>query len=480
MTEIRTRFAPSPTGYIHVGNVRSALFSYLLARQHGGEFILRIEDTDQARFVPGATELIFETLKWLGMEWDEGPERGGEYGPYIQTERKEHYLQWGQKLIDKGLAYADPYSEAEIEKFRAQARANKKPFLYRNYRPDSIDSNSFVWDGKQPIRFKVSNPKRWTWSDPVMGDLSAGPEALDDFILIKSDGLPTYNFAHVIDDIEMKITHVIRGLEFIPSIPKYLSLYEALGIEPPVFACVPHVMAPDGKKKLGKRDGAKNVLDYRAEGILPEAMLNFIASLGWNDGTEQEIFSLEELISKFSLNRVHRSGAIFDEKRLLWTNGQWIRRLTLDDLYQRVESFWNNSAKNADESYKKQVLAIVQDRLKTLADLPLMTSYFFEEPEINYDLISTDKKLGKIPTSELKQLLETTYSELQSSSYEAADLQETLNSLLEKTNSKPMVLFGLIRLAISWTPFSPTLNETLAVLGREKVLKRLEKTIKSL
>ena len=229
MTTIRTRFAPSPTGYIHVGNVRAALFPWLLARQQGGTFILRIEDTDRARFVPGAEDLILDTLEWLGLDWDEGPRRSGEYGPYHQSERLEIYHSWAQTLIDKGLAYADPYTPEQVQAFRDEARAAKKAFLYRDYRPE----NPPAWDGTQPLRFKVTNPKRYTWHDPVMGELSAGPEALDDFILIKADGYPTYNFAHIVDDAEMHITHVIRGLEYISSIPRYLSLYEAFGLTPP-------------------------------------------------------------------------------------------------------------------------------------------------------------------------------------------------------------------------------------------------------
>ena len=325
---IRTRFAPSPTGYIHVGNVRAALFPWLLARQQGGKFILRIEDTDQARFVEGATDLILDTLDWLGLDWDEGPRKGGDYGPYIQTERREHYLAWAQKLIDKGLAYADPYTAEEVDAFRDQAKAEKRAFLYRDHRPE----NPPTWDGSQPLRFKVPDIKRYTWNDPVMGELTAGPEALDDFILIKSDGLPTYNFAHIVDDYEMGITHVVRGLEYISSIPKYLSLYDALEIEWPVLACLPHIMAPDGKKKLGKRDGAQSVTEYRDQGILPEAMLNFLASMGWNDGTEQEVFTRDELVEKFSLDRVQRSGARFDEQRLLGIIGKLIRMLCLVDL----------------------------------------------------------------------------------------------------------------------------------------------------
>ena len=211
MTHIRTRFAPSPTGYIHVGNVRAALFPWLLARQQGGAFLLRIEDTDQARFVEGASDLILDTLDWLGIDWDEGPRVGGEHAPYFQSERRDIYKRWAQKLIDKGLAYADPYTPEQVQSFREEAKAHKRAFLYRDHRPE----NPPEWDGTTALRLKVTDPKRYTWNDPVMGELSAGPEALDDFILIKADGLPTYNFAHIVDDAEMGVTLVIRGLEFI-------------------------------------------------------------------------------------------------------------------------------------------------------------------------------------------------------------------------------------------------------------------------
>ena len=477
MTTIRTRFAPSPTGYIHVGNVRAALFPWLLTRQQGGQFILRIEDTDRARFVPGAEDLILDTLEWLGLEWDEGPRRGGEHGPYHQSERLDIYRQWAQKLIDKGLAYADPYTPEEVQGFREEARAYKKTFLYRDYRPE----NPPAWDGKQPLRFKVTNPKRYTWHDPVMGELSAGPEALDDFILIKADGYPTYNFAHIVDDTEMGVTHVIRGLEYISSIPRYLSLYEALDIAPPVLVCLPHIIAPDGKKKLGKRDGAKSVTDYRTDGILPEAMLNFLASMGWNDGTEQEIFSREELIEKFSLERVQRSGARFDEKRLLWLNGQWIRRLSLDDLYERAANYWSKSAGSSTGAYKKQVLALVQDRLKTLAELPLMSRYFFEEPAVDLELISGSKQLRKLDSGEQRELLQIARGALaELDAWTPELIQQCLNSLLEKTGQKPGTLFSLIRIATTWAPFSPQLNETLALLGKETTLARLALAISAI
>ena len=472
---IRTRFAPSPTGYIHVGNVRAALFPWLLARQQGGKFILRIEDTDQARFVEGATDLILDTLDWLGIDWDEGPRKSGDYGPYIQTERREHYLKWAQKLIDKGLAYADPYTAEEVDAFREQAKTEKRAFLYRDHRPE----NPPTWDGSQPLRFKVPEVKRYTWNDPVMGELTAGPEALDDFILIKSDGLPTYNFAHIVDDYEMGITHVVRGLEYISSIPKYLSLYDALEIEWPVLACLPHIMAPDGKKKLGKRDGAKSVTEYRDQGILPEAMLNFLASMGWNDGTEQEIFTRDELIEKFSLNRVQKSGARFDEQRLLWLNGQHIRMLSLEDLYDRIADFWPASAASASDDQKKQVLGLVQDRLKTLADLPMMTEYFFAEPTVDFSLITDNKQLKKLEFSEIQSLLAQAREALVACDFTPEAIQETLNQLLDTTGQKPGILFSLVRIATTWAPFSPQLNDTLALLGKETTLRRLDTAIAS-
>lgn len=465
---VRTRFAPSPTGYIHVGNVRTALFAWLLARQAGGQFVLRLEDTDQKREVAGSAEHIITTLRSLGLAYDEGPDIGGPYEPYRQSERLESYKKWAQTLIDAGRAYADPYTPAEIDTFREQAKMERRAFLYRNHRPE----NPPAWDGSTALRFK-SEPKNYTWNDEVMGELSAGPEVIDDIILIKADSFPTYNFAHIIDDAEMKITHIIRGQEFISSQPNYLNIYEALGLTPPAFATMPHILAATGGKKLGKRDGSKDALDYLHDGILEEALVNFIASLGWNDGTEQEIFSREELIEKFSLSRVQKSGARFDEQRLLWMNGQWMRHISLDALYERASGFWPESAKLASIEQKKQVLGLVQDRLKTLKDLPTLTNYFFEEPVPNWEMITENKQLKKLSSEEMKELLTNVKTALETSEWHPHALQETLNQLLETTGQKPGILFSLVRLSVSWAPFSPALNETLAALGKDIALRRL-------
>jgi len=473
MTFIRTRFAPSPTGFMHVGGVRTALFAYLIARQApDGKFILRLEDTDQKREVVGSAEHLMKALKALGIIYDEGPDIGGPYAPYRQSERLDTYKKWGQKLIDKGRAYADPYTTEQLDEFHEQAKAEKKAFLYRHHRP----VESPIWDGTMPLRFK-SDPKNYSWHDEVMGDLSTGPEVIDDIILIKSDGYPTYNFAHIVDDAEMDISHIIRGQEFIASQPNYLNIYEALEIEHPLFATMPHILNKEGNKKLGKRDGAKDVLEYLDEGYLAEAMINFIASMGWNDGTEQEVFTKDELIAKFSLSRVQHSGARFDEQRLLWMNGQWIRKLSVDELFNRVANFWPESAKTVGDEFKKQVLGLVQDRLKTLADLPIMTSYFFTEPTPDITMIQTNKQLGNLTSDEIKSLLDSAKQTLDGSQYDTISLQNTLNKLLETTGQKPGILFSLIRLAVSWAPFSPALNDTLAAIGHDKVQSRLQSAI---
>jgi len=475
MNPVRTRFAPSPTGFLHVGGIRTALFAWLIARQNNGQFVLRIEDTDQAREVAGAEAHIIKSLRELGLDFDEGPDLPGDFGPYRQSERLVTYKEWAQILIDSGRAYADPYTPEEVQKFREEALGSKKPFLYRNHRPE----NPPAWDGTMPLRFK-SEPKDYEWHDAVMGDLHAGAEAIDDFILIKSDGYPTYNFAHIIDDHEMQISHVIRGQEFIASVPNYLNLYEALNFERPILATMPHILGPDGKKKLSKRDGAKDVLDYLRDGFMVETMINFIASLGWNDGTEQEIFTRDELIAKFSLDRVQRAGAKFDENRLLWMNGTWIRSLDTGTIYTRCQDFWPETATSYPEGYKMQVLGLVQERLKYFAELLSLTDFFFRDLPINMELIDSNKQLKKLEHIELKNLLEQARASLGQSDFSVQDLTERLNALLDATGQKPGVLFSLIRIASTQAPFSPGLAETLHVLGQETSLRRIDTTLTAL
>lgn len=471
--KIVTRFAPSPTGYIHIGNVRSAIYPYLLARQSDGKMILRIEDTDRARYVEGATELIEDTLEWLGLNWDEGPIVGGPNGPYFQSERKDIYQAWARKLIAAGRAYADPTPPEKIAEYREECNRSKTPFLYRNFRP--LDTPE--WQPGIPLRFK-SEPKAYDWHDEVMGDMHSGPEVLDDIILIKKDGYPTYNFAHIVDDAEMGVTYVMRGVEYLSSTPNYLAIYEALGIDRPHLVSLPHILAPNGNKKLGKRDGAKSVTEYRDDGVLAEAMLNYLACLGWNDGTEQEIYTKSDLIDRFSLDRIQSSGARYDEAKLLWLNGQWIRKIFTEQgaeaLYARTRDFWPEIAATASDEYKLEVLSIIYDRLKTLSDLRDMTAYFFEEPRIDTEMLINNKFLKKLSEAELENLLKQSVEKLSRlATWTPDSLQTALNGLLVDTGKKPAELFSLIRLSVSFAPFSPALHLTLAVLGRDISLARL-------
>lgn len=472
MNTIRTRFAPSPTGYVHVGSIRTALFGWLLARKNNGRFILRIEDTDQSREVKGSIEHIIKSLTSLGLNYDEGPDIGGDYGPYIQSQRLDIYNLWAQKLVDNGLAYSDPYSEDELENFREQDKKNKQPFLFRNFRPNKLTA----WDKNKALRFK-SNPKNYTWDDLVMGKLSATDAAIDDFILIKSDGFPTYNFAHIIDDYLMQISHIIRGQEFIASTPKYLNLYEALDITPPKFATVPSILGPDGKKKLSKRDNARDVLEYLDEGFLKEPLLSFLASLGWNDGSSQEIYTVKELINKFSFSKVQKSPAIFDHRKLVWMNGSYLRSLSLEELYNLSTHFWPAEAQKFDNSYRLKVLSLLRDRLKYLDEIKDLSWYFFKEPDIDPKLISENPKLNTLSKDLVINLLTLTMETLKESDFSLDDLTLRLNDLLQKTNQSPSILFSLIRIAITQSPFSPGLFETIEVLGQEKTILRLKKQI---
>lgn len=474
MNTIRTRFAPSPTGALHCGTVRTALFAWLLA-QKGGQFLLRIEDTDQKREVEGGTQNIQDTLQWLGLTWNEGPDVGGPHAPYIQSQRLDIYKKYAQELYEKGLAYADPYTPEEVNVFRDEAKAAKKPFLYRNHRPE----NPPAWDGTQPLRIKLE-PKSHSWNDAIMGEISMGAEMIDDFIIMKSDGFPTYNFCHIIDDHLMGITHVLRSQEFLSSIPKFIAAHEVLGWEMPINATTPPVLDETGKRKLSKRFGAKPILEYKHEGFLPEAMISFMATLGWNDGTEQEVFSRQELIEKFDLSRVQKSGARFDEQRLLWVNGHFIRALSLDDLYARVQEFWPAEAAGYSDDYKKSVLALIQERLKFFAEIPSLTSFFFQDLPLNMELINGNKQLKKFEHTELKNLLRQARDSISESDFSLQDLTDRLNALLETTGQKPGVLFSLIRIASTQAPSSPGLADTLAVLGREVSLRRIDAALASL
>lgn len=384
--KVVTRFAPSPTGFMHVGGVRTALYAWLWARKNKGTMILRIEDTDKVREVEGSIDHIIESLKWLGINWDEGPDVGGPNAPYLQSQRLDSYKKYAQILVEKGLAYADPYTEEELENFRKKAEEEKRAFLYRDHRPE----NPPVWDGSKPLRLKITNIDQVKWNDLVRGDLEAGAESLDDFILIKSDGYPTYNFAHIIDDLEMGVTHIFRADEFISSTPKFLALYEALGIERPKFVTLPPIMGPDGKKKLGKRDGAKDILEYRNEGYLPEAVINFLALIGWNPGGDKEIFSVEELIELFTIEKIHTGGGKFNEEKLLWTNKEYMRNVSDEKFVEEIIK--RNPNKDLDLDGVEKIVETVKERISVWSDIDLMwqngeLEFFFTKPKYDKSLL---------------------------------------------------------------------------------------------
>ncbi len=468
--KVVTRFAPSPTGFMHVGNLRTALYAFLWARKNNGVFILRIEDTDKEREVPESKEHILKVLKWIGIDWDEGPEIGGKNGPYLQGERLNLYKEYGEKLIKKGLAYADPYTEEELNVLREKAELEKRPFLYREHRPE----NPPLWDGTKPLRLKVPEVKSYKWNDLVYGDLSAGPEALDDFILIKSDGYPTYNFAHIVDDIEMGVTYVMRGQEFISSMPKFLSLYDALSVPYPYFATLPPIMAEDGKKKLGKRDGAKDVLEYQKEGYLPEALINFLALLGWNPGTEKEIFTTKELIDTFDISRIGHSGARWNEEKLDWMNKEHIKRLSKEELEKNIFEWLPEYMRNP------KIIPLVTERISKWGDIKEMIQnkeldFFFQEPVFDKQkLIYKNTPLEKI--SENLKIARGILQSLSEKDFVSEKIKDALMKEAEKLESRGEMLHPL-RFALSGLEKSPDPFIIAEILGKNETLSRLQKAI---
>ncbi len=477
MSAVRTRFAPSPTGYLHVGGLRTALFKYLLAKQSGGQFILRIDDTDRERYVADATAHIFDSLRWLGLEWDEGPEVGGPFAPYEQSARFDIYKEHADRLVESGALYPCWCSPERLDGLRKQAQAEKRAFKYDRH----CLNNPQDLAKPHVLRFMIpDNPAVVGWDDAVRGTVEVRTEDLDDFVAVKSDGWPTYHFSSIVDDHTMEITHVVRGDEWVASTPKHLLLYAAFGWEAPVYAHVPAVLGPDGKHKLSKRDNAKSALDYKQLGYLPNALVNYLASLGFNDGSTKEIYSRQELIDAFSLDRISKAGAVFDERRLNWMNGHYIRQLPLDELYERVQDFWPPEAADYDDAYKQQVLALVQERLKYFAELPELTRFFFVDLPVNPELISGHKQLKKLSTAELKAMLKQARESLAASDFSLPDLTQRLNQLLEASGQKPAVLFSLIRIATTQAPASPGLADSLAVLGKDRSLQRLDAQLNAL
>ncbi|MEM6997898.1 MAG: glutamate--tRNA ligase [Patescibacteria group bacterium] len=464
---VRTRFAPSPTGMLHIGGLRTTLFSWLWARKNGGEFILRLEDTDQERVVEGAREQIMDSIAWLGMNWDFGPDKPSpEFGSCVQSERKDDYIKFIQPLLDSGVAYHDWTSTDDLAAMREQAQAEKRPFVFRKSMA-TLEGP----EGGSVIRIAIPDDLTISWDDAVRGTQEWSGKDIGDFVAIKSDGYPTYQFANVVDDHLMGITDVIRADEWLSSTPKHLYLFDQLGWQRPTYVHVPPILGPDGKKKLSKRDGAKNAADYAEEGYLPDAVINFLALLGWNPGTEQEVFTREQLIEAFDISKIQKSGARFDPVKLDWMNGMHIRALSAASRYEHSSEWWPEAATSYDDSYRQSVLELVHERLKKWSELPMLSSFFFEKPEpLGQDKIV---KETKFMPEEQGQLISDTLKLLQDSDFSEEDLEKRLYGYAKDNDLKVGKYFMLIRLVVTGSTFSPGLFETLHVIGKDEVLARL-------
>lgn len=479
---MRTRFAPSPTGLLHVGGLRTALFSWLVARQSKGTFYMRIEDTDQARYVPGAVENIIRTLAWAGLTPDEGVMlRGsdvmedGPYGPYFQSKRLPIYQEHADRLLQSGHAYRCFCSPNRLWQMRQEQQTNKLPPMYDRHCVHMAkgDIEQQLQEG-QPCVIRMNIPRERTiaFDDDIRGTVTFRGDTIDDQVLLKSDGFPTYHLAHVVDDHMMDTTVVIRGEEWLSSLPKHLLLFDFLGWTPPRYAHVPLLLNPD-KSKLSKRQGDVAAEDYREKGYLPEALLNFLVLLGWNPGTTQEIFSLEELIDQFSLERVQKSGAIFDLEKLNWLQGQWMRKLPLSDLTERLRPFVPAAAK--DTEFEKKV-ALIQERITLLNEAPDLLGFFYENPIPTKELLANPKQ--KVTQDLLPVILDALIMALWNIADHAWN-EESIQTSAEKIMSDQTLTRGQIlwplRASLTGTAYSPGAYEVAAALGKEETIKRLDR-----
>jgi glutamyl-tRNA synthetase len=481
---VRTRFAPSPTGMPHIGGFRTVVFSWLLARHGNGQFLVRVEDTDQKRTVEGAVEALLEGLRWLGTEPDEGPEVGGPVGPYYQSQRTEHYDFYARQLLDNGHAYRCFCTRERLEALRAEQQARHEPTtgydrLCRSLSADEVaaklaDNTPFV------VRLKVPETGTTVCPDILRGEIVFQNATLEDVVLLKSDGYPTYHFANVVDDHEMAITHVLRGDDWLPSAPLHVLLYQYLNWEMPVYAHVPNVMGKDGKK-LSKRHGAESILVYRDRGYLPEAIINYLSLLGWSYDDKTDILSIPQLIASFGLERVHTAGAVFDPDRLDWMNGVYIRQLPIEELVERALPYIERPqsegglpdaiARPLDRAYLARVLKLDQERMKVLSEAPFLVEFFF------VDTLDYDAKLliGKgLDAAQARDALQHAYDLLAGlPHWEATAMEQPMRDLATELGLKPGPLFMGVRVAVTGRTATPPLFETLEVLGRERSLARL-------
>jgi len=504
MPKIRVRIAPSPTGFVHIGNLRTILYNYLFARHNNGDFIVRIEDTDRSRFVKGAIENLLNVLNWTKIEYDEGPfykknslKEAGEYGPYFQSKRLEIYNEHIKHLINADKAYYCFCSKERLDNLREEQKKQNLPPKYDGFcRSLSREQVQEKLRNNEPkvVRFKMPEDKEIIINDLVFGAITVNTKDLDDYVLIKSDNFPTYHFANVIDDHLMKITHVMRGNEWIASTPKHVLLYDSFGWKAPIFAHLPQIVNKQ-KKKLSKRDAAASVKDYIQSGYLPDALINFIALLGWNPGSDQEIFTRNELIKQFDLERVHKSAAVFDTEKLNWLNSYYIRQLSLDEFFEKAAPFLeraelilktNNKYKILNSNEKittgrlKQIIALEQQRINKLDELPEALEYFFKN-ELDYtEKILIWKNTSKDKIQKNLKALQKFLQSIDEKDFIKEKLEKAIKNFIQDNSLENGEVLWPMRVALSGRKASPGPFEIASAMGKEKTLLRLDQSIQKL
>ncbi len=470
---VRVRFAPSPTGGPHVGNIRTAIYDWLLARGSGGAFVIRVEDTDQGRKVEGAIDELFDALVWLGIEWDEGPDVGGPHAPYVQSERLDRYHGVIATLIENGAAYRCYCTPGRLSEMRNQQQSDKGQIGYdRLCKSLSEDERREREVAELPsvVRFAMPSEGETRLDDIVRGEVSFENGLVDDFVMLKGDGFPTYHLANVVDDHLMEITHVLRAEEWLPSAPRHLQIYKALGWEPPVFAHLPVILAPD-RSKLSKRHGATSIMEYREQGYIAPALVNFLTLLGWSLDDKTEIMSSAELTKTFSLERVSRSGALFDAEKLAWMNGHYIREMSDEDLADALLEYWGRYPVDGipgspDRAVVVKIAPLVKERLKTLADAAPLVRFFFAD-QVRYEVDDLVQKRMDVPDT--KVALDRALAVLQDlPSFDTESIETALRALAEELGIKVGQLLGSIRIATTGLKVAPPLFETLEILGRDR------------
>ncbi len=470
--KVRTRFAPSPTGYMHIGNLRTAIFEYLLARKYNGDFILRIEDTDQARKVDGAIEFIYKTLELCGFKIDEGPMNEGEYGPYIQSERKEIYKKYAEELVEKGKAYYCFCTEEELNERRKIAESRNKPFMYdgrcSKLSKEKIKEN-LAKGMPYVIRQKMPKVGQTIVEDVIYGKIKIDNSILEDQILLKSDGFPTYNFANVVDDHLMGITHVIRGKEYLDQSAKYNLLYEDFGWEKPTYIHVAMVLGSDGTK-LSKRNGDASFMDLYNQGFLPDAIVNYLVLLGWSPAVNQEVFSMDELIKNFDEARISKSSSQYDEKKLEWFNHQYIKKMDDDKYLNWVKNYFTRDTSSKSEEWVDKLLLIYKDHLNYGREIDEVTSNFFvDKIDIKSEELEFLKSDGIIP-----KVIEAFKEEVMNiNDWNVDSINMAINNVKEKTGAKGKLLYMPIRIKASGFMHGPELADTIYLIGKDTVLGRL-------